>query len=78
MPAVAQIEMIRAMLQLQSGWGSVITGGSKLKFTGLVQPGDTVTIQLQYTPHSEIRFTIEKDTILVSKGILELAGGSNA
>ncbi|MCG6868202.1 MAG: hypothetical protein LJE91_05555 [Gammaproteobacteria bacterium] len=78
MPAVSQIEMLRAVMQLQPDWNSVIAGGAGLKFTGLVQPGDTLAIRIHRTRSSEIRFSIEKDATMVSKGTLSLAGGSNA
>ena len=76
MPAVAQIEMIRALLQLQADWSTVIAGGSGIKFTGRIQPGDTLTIRLQRTPSGEISFIVKNNATVASKGILQLAGGA--
>ena len=76
MPAVAQIEMIQALLQQQSNWNKIIAGGSGLKFTGRIQPGDTLAIHLQCIPSGDISFTVENKDAVVSKGILQLAGGT--
>lgn len=71
MPAVAQIEMIRALLQQQPGWNAIITGGTRLKFSGRIQPGDTLTIRLQRRPAGEVSFTVENNAGIVSKGMLQ-------
>ena len=76
MPAVAQIEMIQALLEKHADWKSVISGGSGLKFTGRIQPDDSLTIRLQRRPSGDISFTVENSDAVVSKGILQLAGGT--
>ena len=75
MPAVAQIEMIHALLEEHADWKSVICGGSRLKFTGRIQPDDKLTIRLQRSTSGDISFSIENKDTVVSKGILQLAGG---
>ena len=77
MPAVAQIEMIRALLENHSGWNVTIAGGSGLKFSGRIQPDDKLTIRLQRRPSGDISFNIENSVTLVSKGILQLAGDTH-
>jgi 3-hydroxymyristoyl/3-hydroxydecanoyl-(acyl carrier protein) dehydratase len=72
MPAVAQIEMIQALLQQHADWNTVIAGGSGLKFSGRIQPGDNITIRLQRRPSGDIGFSVEKKNTVVSKGILQV------
>ncbi|MEA3412396.1 MAG: hypothetical protein U9R74_12775 [Pseudomonadota bacterium] len=76
MPAVAQIEMIRTLLEQQAGWNATISGGTRLKFSGLVQPGDILAIRLRRTPSDNISFSVENDAAVVSKGVLTLEGGA--
>jgi hypothetical protein len=76
MPAVAQIEMIHSLLQQHADWNAVIAGGRGLKFSGRIQPDDNLTIRLQRTPSCSISFSVENKTTVVSKGILQLAGGT--
>ena len=73
MPAVAQIEMINSLLQ-QTNWNAIIAGGRGLKFTGHIQPGDTLAIRLQRKSSGDISFSIENNATVVSKGLLQLAG----
>jgi 3-hydroxymyristoyl/3-hydroxydecanoyl-(acyl carrier protein) dehydratase len=73
MPAVAQIEMINSLLQ-QINWNAIIAGGRGLKFTGRIQPGDTLAIRLQRKSSGDISFSIENNATVVSKGLLQLAG----
>ena len=73
MPAVAQIEMINSLLQ-QTNWNAIIAGGRGLKFTGHIQPGDTLAIRLLRKSSADISFTVENNATVVSKGILQLAG----
>ena len=77
MPAVAQIEMIRALLEKHTGWNVTIAGGSGWKFSGRIQPDDKLTIRLQRRPSGDISFNIENSDTLVSKGILQLAGDTH-
>ena len=77
MPAVAQIEMIRALLEKHTGWNVTIAGGSGLKFSGRIQPDDKLSIRLQRRPSGDISFNIENSDTLVSKGILQLAGDTH-
>ena len=77
MPAVAQLEMIRALLEKHSGWNVTIAGGSGLKFSGRIQPDDKLTIRLQRRPSGDISFNIESSDTLISKGILQLAGDTH-
>jgi 3-hydroxymyristoyl/3-hydroxydecanoyl-(acyl carrier protein) dehydratase len=74
MPAVAQIELINSLLQ-QTNWNAIIAGGYRLKFTGRIQPGDTLVIRLQRKSSNNISFTMENNATVVSKGFLQLAGG---
>ena len=74
MPAVAQIEMIQALLQQHADWNTTIAGGSGLKFTGRIQPDDSLTIRLQRRPSGDISFGVENRDTVVSKGILQLGG----
>lgn len=76
MPAVAQIEMIQALLQQQAEWKPVIAGGSGLKFSGRIPPGACLTIRLQRRPGDELEFSVQHDTRVVSRGRLQLAGDS--
>ena len=76
MPAVAQIEMIRALLEKHADWNTTITGGSSLKFSGRIQPNDRLTIRLQRRPFGDISFSIENKDAVVPKGILKMAGGT--
>jgi len=76
MPAVAQIEMIQALLQQQAKWKTVIAGGSGLKFSGRIPPGACLTIRLQRRPGDELDFSVQHDTRVVSRGRLQLAGDS--
>jgi len=76
MPAAAQIEMIQALLQQHTGWNTVIAGGTGLKFTGRIQPSDSLTIRLQRRSSGDISFIVENKKAVVSKGILQLAGGT--
>jgi len=74
MPAVAQIEMIRALLQQHTDWNKAIAGGSGLKFTGRIQPNDSLIIRLQRRPSGDISFSVENKDTVVSKGVLQLGG----
>lgn len=76
MPAAAQIEMISSLLQQKTDWNAVIAGGSGLKFSGRIQPGDTLAIQLQRMPSGDISFNLINNVTVVSKGILKPAGGA--
>jgi 3-hydroxymyristoyl/3-hydroxydecanoyl-(acyl carrier protein) dehydratase len=76
MPAVAQIEMIRALLEKHADWNTTIAGGSSLKFSGRIQPNDRLTIRLQRRPFGDISFSVENKDAVVSKGILKMAGGT--
>ena len=76
MPAIAQIEMIRSLLQQKTDWNAVIAGGSGLKFSGRIQPGDRLAIQLQRMPSGDVSFSLRNNTAIVSKGILKQAGGA--
>ena len=74
MPAVAQIEMIRELLEKHAGWNTTIAGGSGLKFSGRIQPNDRLTIRLQHRPSGDISFSIENRDAVVSKGMLQTGG----
>jgi 3-hydroxyacyl-[acyl-carrier-protein] dehydratase len=74
MPAIAQIEMIHSLLQQKTDWNAVITGGSGLKFSGRIKPGDRLAIQLQRMPSGDISFSLRNNAITVSKGTLKQAG----
>lgn len=74
MPAVAQIEMIRALIEKHAEWNTTITGGSGLKFSGRIQPNDRLIIRLQRRPSGDISFNIESRNAVVSKGTLQTGG----
>jgi len=74
MPAVAQIEMIRDLLEKHADWNTTIAGGSGLKFSGRIQPNDRLTIRLQRRPSGDISFSIENSNAVVSKGTLQTGG----
>jgi len=76
MPAAAQIEMIQVLLRQQADWNSVIAGGTGLKFTGRIQPNDNLSIRLQRRSSGDISFTVSNRDTVVSKGILQVAGGT--
>ena len=73
MPAVAQIEMIRELLEKHADWNTTIAGGSGLKFSGRIQPNDNLTIRLQRRSSGDISFSVENKTTVVSKGMLQSA-----
>jgi 3-hydroxyacyl-[acyl-carrier-protein] dehydratase len=77
MPAVAQIEMIRILIQQHTDWNTNIAAGNSLKFSGRILPNDSLTIRLQRRPSGDISFSIENKDAVVSKGILQLAGGTH-
>ena len=74
MPAAAQIEMIQSLLRL-TDWNAVIAGGSGLKFSGRIRPGDTLAIRLQRMASGDISFSVGNNAGVVSTGTLRLAGG---
>ena len=76
MPAAAQIEMIRELIEKHADWNTTISGGSGLKFTGRIQPNDRLTIRLQRKTSGDICFNVENRDTVVSKGILLRAGGT--
>ena len=76
MPAAVQLEMIQSLLQQHTHWHAVIAGGSALKFSGRIQPGATLAIRLQRTPSGTLGFSVTHNDTVVSKGTLQLAGGS--
>ena len=76
MPAVAQIEMIRELLEKHADWNTIIAGGNGLKFSGRIEPNDTLNIRLQRKPSGDISFSIENKDTVVSKGVLQTAGDS--
>jgi 3-hydroxymyristoyl/3-hydroxydecanoyl-(acyl carrier protein) dehydratase len=76
MPAAAQIEMIQELLQQHADWNTLIAGGIGLKFTGRIQPNDSLTIRLQRRSSGDINFIVENKDAVVSKGILQLVGGT--
>ena len=71
MPAVAQIALLQALMRQHSDWGRIICGGSKLKFSALIQPGDRITLELEHNDGS-VRFNISKPAGPASKGVLTL------
>jgi 3-hydroxymyristoyl/3-hydroxydecanoyl-(acyl carrier protein) dehydratase len=73
MPAAAQIEMLDALLQQQTDWHAHISSGRGLKFSGRIQPGDTLAIRLQRTAAGAIDFRVENNHGVVSRGMLQLA-----
>ena len=74
MPAAAQIEMIRELLERHADWNTPIKGGSGLKFSGRIEPNDTLSIRLQRQSSGDISFSIENKNTVVSKGTLQTAG----
>ena len=76
MPAVAQIEMIQSLLQQHAGRSTIIAGGTGLKFTSPIAPGDILTIRLQRVSGGEISFAVEHDAGVASRGRLKLTGGA--
>ena len=76
MPAAAQIEMIHSLLQQHTDWNAIIAGGRGLKFSGRIRPGDNLTVRVRHTASGRISFSVENRTSVVSKGVLQLAGGA--
>ncbi len=87
MPAVAQIAMLQALIRQHSLWSTTtITGGTKLKFSARIQPGDTLILRLQrsgarFDTGSDIgsgtdtvRFSIANQAGPASQGVLTLSG----
>ena len=71
MPAVAQIALLQALISQHSDWGQQISGGSKLKFSSRIQPGDPLTLTLDRRDGS-VRFSIARQSGPASKGVLTL------
>ena len=91
MPAVAQIAMLQALIRQHSPWSTTtIIGGTKLKFSARIQPGDTLTLRLQRSGASfdtssgtgsdigsdtdTVRFSITNQAGPASQGLLTLSG----
>lgn len=73
MPAVAQLAMLQALLLRHSNWKRPIIGGSRLKFSAPIRPGDLIGIELQRKPSGTIEFSLTTADGPSSKGILKLA-----
>ncbi|MCP4936764.1 MAG: hypothetical protein GY927_21815, partial [bacterium] len=58
MPAVAQIQMIEALLRAHTGWNNDIRGGKSIKFLQRILPGDAVELQLTLDDEENIRFSL--------------------
>ncbi len=74
MPAVAQLGLIGALLKTHSRWGQTIVGGRALKFLDRIKPNDEIEIRLVRKSLTEISFTLERESILLTKGMLSLSG----
>ena len=83
MPAVAQIAMLQALIRQHSPWSTTtITGGSKLKFSARIQPGDMLILRLQRSGArfdtgsgtGTVRFSIANQAGPASQGVLTLSG----
>jgi len=74
MPAVAQLQMIEALLHTRSGWQVHVRGGSAIKFLHRIVPGSKLDIRLAHRYPDAIRFTLEQDARVVTKGTLQAAG----
>jgi 3-hydroxyacyl-[acyl-carrier-protein] dehydratase len=81
MPAVGQIALLQALIRQHSDWAATITGGSGLKFSARIQPGDQLSVRLQRIdtesgsgPASRsVRFSIANQAGPTSKGVLTLS-----
>ena len=91
MPAVAQIAMLQALIRQHSPWSTTtIIGGTKLKFSARIQPGDTLTLRLQrsgarFDTGSDtssgtgtMRFSIASQAGPASQGVLTLSGAPSS
>ena len=74
MPAAAQLDMLSALLQRHGDWGGDISGGSRLKFSGRIQPGDQLSIELQRLAPGKLRFSVATATGTAASGTLQLTG----
>ena len=75
MPAVAQLDLIGALLKTDACWDQLIVGGKALKFLNRIQPGDAVEIRLVRKSSTEVSFTLERESTLLTKGLLRLSEG---
>ncbi len=71
MPAVAQLQMIEALLLAHTGWRVSLSGGTGIKFTGSVAPGARLRLQLVRGAAGTVAFTIEQDDGPVAKGTVQ-------
>lgn len=74
MPAVAQLQMIEALLQTRADWRVTVGAGSAIKFMRKVIPGSELHIRLARGAPGAIRFTLEEGGCVVAKGTLQAAG----
>ena len=74
MPAAAQLAMLQALLLRHSNWQQTIIGGSRLKFSAPIRPGDRLDIELQRKPSGDIEFSITTADSPASRGSLKLGG----
>ena len=80
MPAVGQIALLQALIRQHSPWAATITGGSGLKFSARIQPGDLLSLRLQRIDTDaapgkrSLRFSIANQAGPTSKGVLTLSG----
>jgi len=77
LPAVAQIGMIEALIDLHSHWHATLAGGSSLKFSGRIMPGELLDIALQRHPDNRMSVCISSGGTVVTKGYLELTGAAH-
>ena len=73
LPAVAQLDMLQALLLRHTPWRRPIIGGGRLTFSGRIQPGDQLDIELRHQPSGNIEFSISNSSGPASRRWLELA-----
>lgn len=69
LPAVAQLMLLQTLAEPR--WGQ-INGGSSLKFSRPLEPGDQIQISLRYRAPCELRFEIVKGGVIATQGTLSV------
>ncbi len=69
LPAVAQLALLQALAEPR--WGA-INGGSGLKFSRPLEPGDQIQVALRYRAPTDLQFEIVKDGAIATKGTLSV------
>jgi len=72
MPGVVQLGAARRFAQALQGGAGVLKCVKKMKFTGVVRPGDVVRLRLDFKDERETVYTYFRRETVCSSGIMEL------